>query len=121
MAARGNVNTCLSNAVYHESNAPAAAGPDGDRHMARMANWDDLEQSATAGDGVAAFELGMGHASGSGGLTVDLIRAHCWFNVACARGYGEAKDLRREIAAEMSAVEVVAAQKLARAMLVARG
>ena len=83
--------------------------------MARMASWDDLRHSADAGDGVAAFELAMWHASGSGGLSVDLVRAHCWFNVASARGYAPAQDWRSEIAAEMSAREVVEAQRLARA------
>jgi hypothetical protein len=82
-----------------------------------MANWDDLRHSAERGDGVAAFELAMGHASGSGGLSVDLVRAHCWFNVANARGYAAAGPWRQEIAAEMSGREVAEAQKLARATL----
>ena len=85
--------------------------------MARMANWDDLADSAASGDEVAAFELAMGHASGSGGLAVDLVRAHCWFNVASARGYAPAQNWRSEIAAEMSAAEVVAAQRMARTAL----
>jgi len=85
--------------------------------MARMANWDDLRHSAESGDGVAAFELAMGHASGSGGLAVDLVRAHCWFNVASARGYAAAAPWRQEIAAEMSGREVAEAQKLARSTL----
>ena len=85
--------------------------------MARMATWDDLRHSAEAGDGVAAFELAMGHAAGSNGLAMDLVRAHCWFNVASARGYVAAQSWRQEIAAEMSAREVSEAQKLARATL----
>lgn len=85
--------------------------------MARMANWEDLRHSAEAGDGVAAFELAMGHASGSGGLAVDLVRAHCWFNVASARGYALAQGWRQEIAAEMNARQVAEAQRLARATL----
>lgn len=85
--------------------------------MARMANWDDLLHSAERGDGVAAFELAMGHASGSSGLSVDLVRAHCWFNVASARGYAPAQDWRQEVAAEMTGREVAEAQKLARATL----
>jgi hypothetical protein len=82
-----------------------------------MANWDDLRHSAERGDSVAAFELAMGHASGSGGLSVDLVRAHCWFNVASARGYAAAAPWRQEVAAEMSGREVAEAQKLARATL----
>ncbi len=85
--------------------------------MARMANWEDLRHSAERGDGVAAFELAMGHASGGGGLAVDLVRAHCWFNVASARGYMAAQDWRQQVAAEMSGREVAEAQKLARATL----
>ena len=85
--------------------------------MARMASWDDVRHSAERGDGVAAFELAMGHASGSGGLAVDLVRAHCWFNVACARGYREGQAWRQEIAAEMSAAEISDAQRMARTAL----
>lgn len=85
--------------------------------MARMATWDDLQHSAERGDGVAAFELAMGHASGSNGLAVDLVRAHCWFNVASARGYEAAQGWRQEIAGEMSSREVAEAQRMARATL----
>jgi TPR repeat protein len=89
--------------------------------MARMAGWEELEDSAMAGDEVAAFELAMCHASGSGGLrSVDLIQAHRWFNVAAALGYAPAASWRGEIAAEMSARQVVEAQKLARATLATR-
>jgi TPR repeat protein len=85
-----------------------------------MVRWDELEDSANAGDEVAAFELAMCHASGSGGLLVDLVQAHRWFNVAAAYGYRPALDWRGEIAAEMSASEIADAQKLARATLARR-
>jgi uncharacterized protein len=85
--------------------------------MARMARWGDLHDSAIEGDEVAAFELAMCHASGSGGLEVDLVQAHCWFNVAAARGYAPAAAWRAEIAAEMTGRQVAEAQKLARATL----
>ena len=85
--------------------------------MARMAQWDDLLDSASAGDGVAAYELAMGYASGSGGQTMDLVEAHRWFNVGVACGYAPAQAWRAEIAAEMSARQVVDAQRLARATL----
>ncbi|HMI19695.1 MAG TPA: hypothetical protein VK533_09135 [Sphingomonas sp.] len=85
--------------------------------MARMVRIEDLVGSAAGGDEVAAFELAMCHASGSGGLSVDLVQAHRWFNVAAACGYQPALDWRHEIAMEMSAREVVEAQKLARATL----
>ena len=86
--------------------------------MARMVRIEDLTGSAAGGDEVAAFELGMCYASGSGGADVDLIQAHRWFNVAAACGYEPALDWRHEIAMEMSARDVVEAQKLARATLV---
>ena len=85
--------------------------------MARMARWEELEWSAVAGDEVAAFELAMGYASGSSGLEVDLIQAHRWFNVSKARGYEPAAAWRAEVAADMTAREVVEAQRLARATL----
>jgi uncharacterized protein len=85
--------------------------------MARMIKVEELEASANGGDDVAAFELAMCHASGSGGLSVDLIQAHRWFNVAAALGYRPALDWRHEIAMEMSGRDVAEAQKLARATL----
>jgi len=85
--------------------------------MARMVRIEDLVGSAASGDEVAAFELAMCYASGSGGVGVDLVQAHRWFNVAAAYGYQAALDWRHEIAMEMSAREVVDAQKLARATI----
>ena len=85
--------------------------------MARMVRIEDLAGSAACGDEVAAFELAMCYASGSGGVEVDIVQAHRWFNVAAACGYQPALDWRHEIAMEMSAREVVEAQKLARATL----
>jgi len=84
--------------------------------MARMVQIEDLTASASGGDEVAAFELAMCYASGSG-VAVDLIQAHCWFNVAAACGYQPALKWRHEIAAEMSLRDVGEAQKLARATL----
>ena len=85
--------------------------------MARMVQVEDLVASATGGDEIAAFELAMCYASGSGGVEGDLVQAHRWFNVAAAWGYQPALGCRHEIATEMSAREVVEAQKLARATL----
>jgi len=88
--------------------------------MARMVHWNELEDSATAGDEVAAFELAMCHASGSGGLQVDLVEAHRWFNVAAMLGYAPAQGWRCEIAGEMTAAQIGDAQKRARATLADR-
>lgn len=84
--------------------------------MARMVRVEDMMGSALDGDEVAAFELAMCYASGSG-TAVDLVQAHRWFNVAAAGGYQPALGWRHEVAMDMSAREVVEAQKLARATL----
>jgi hypothetical protein len=81
-----------------------------------MVQLEDLTASAAGGDEVAAFELAMCFAAGSG-VAVDLVQAHRWFNVAAACGYAPGLRWRHEIAAEMSAREVIEAQKLARATL----
>lgn len=88
--------------------------------MARMAGWEELQDSAIAGDEIAAFELAMCYASGSGGLEMDMIQAHRWFNVSAALGYMPAGALRTEIATDMSKTEIGEAQKLARATLANR-
>jgi uncharacterized protein len=85
--------------------------------MARMASWEDLAGSAATGDEVAAFELAMCYASGSGGVRVDMIEAHRWFNVSAAWGYHPAQEWRSEISAEMPARDVVEAQRRARMTL----
>ena len=63
--------------------------------------------------GEVFYELGMMYASGRS-VPTDLVSAHKWFNLAAMRGNGEASRLRREIAEEMSAMEIAAAQRAAR-------
>jgi TPR repeat protein len=63
--------------------------------------------------GEAFFELGLMYAAGRS-VPADLVLAHKWFNLAALRGNGAATRLRREIAAEMSATEIAAAQRAAR-------
>ena len=70
---------------------------------------------APPGSGEAAFDLGMAYSSGSGGMPLDLVQAHRWFNVAALAGHRPALAMRAEVAAEMSAQQVVEAQRLARA------
>ena len=53
------------------------------------------------------------HSTGAA-LPADLVEAHKWFNIAAVRGNREAIRLRQEIAAEMSAAEISAAQRAAR-------
>jgi len=59
------------------------------------------------------FKLGMMYASGRE-VPVDLITAHKWFNIAAMKGHGEAAQLRREVAAEMTDAEIGLAQRAAR-------
>lgn len=63
----------------------------------------------------AIFSLGMRHAQGS--ISADRIEAHKCFNIAAMHGNEKAARLRREIAEEMSAAEIAAAQRAAREWL----
>ncbi|MBC7987072.1 MAG: SEL1-like repeat protein [Sphingomonadaceae bacterium] len=65
----------------------------------------------------AYYELGIAYSSGSGGVGIDLIEAHKWFNLAAVNGVGRAQQCRAEIAEEMTAREIAEAQKAARAWL----
>ena len=67
-------------------------------------------------DAQAYFELGCMYAAGRS-VDPDLVVAHKWFNVAAARGYAPAVARRTEIASEMNAAEIAAAQREARLWL----
>ncbi len=62
------------------------------------------------------YELGVNYSCGRK-VDADLIEAHKWFNIAAMRGDCEAARRRQEIAAEMSAFEIAAAQRRAREWL----
>ena len=62
------------------------------------------------------FERGLYWASGRSGV-VNLVAAHKWFNLAAARGHGQAKAWRQEMAEMLSPAEVVKAQRAAREWL----
>jgi TPR repeat protein len=72
---------------------------------------------AACGNSDACYELGMVFAAGASGIGVDLIEAHKWFNIAALNGSERAQECRAEIAEDMTAREIVEAQKLARAWL----
>jgi len=72
---------------------------------------------AARGDADALYDLGMAYSSGSGGIEVDLIEAHKWFNLAALNGSAEATMCRADISDEMTAREIVEAQRQARAWL----
>ena len=73
-----------------------------------------LGQANTSSE--ALFELGLMYATGRS-VETNLVSAHKWFNLAAMRGNGEAIRLRREIAEQMSPVEIAEAQRAARAWL----
>jgi TPR repeat protein len=72
---------------------------------------------AERGDADALFDLGMAYSSGGGGVEVDLIEAHKWFNLAALNGSEEATMCRADISDEMTAREIAEAQRQARAWL----
>ena len=72
---------------------------------------------AARGNADACFELGIAYSSGAGGVDVDLIEAHKWFNLSALAGSDRAQQCRAEIADEMNAREIAAAQRMARAWL----
>src|SRR5688500_4914400 len=72
---------------------------------------------ADGGDVDALFELGVAYSTGRGGVPVDLIEAHKWFNLAALSGCTRGQQCRAEIAFEMSAREIAEAQRQARAWL----
>jgi uncharacterized protein len=83
-----------------------------------MARFEILDSNAAPrGAGPAAgdmlFELGMMYSVGRD-MPVDLVAAHKWFNLAAMKGNIEAIRLRREIASQMSDVDIAVAQRAAR-------
>ena len=74
-------------------------------------------REAARGDAQACYDLGMVYSSGAEGVSIDLIEAHKWFNIAAVSGSHEAQQCRAEIAEDMSAREIIEAQKMARAWL----
>ena len=74
-------------------------------------------RDAMAGDIDACFELGVSFSAGADGCPLDLVAAHKWFNIAALGGNQRAMQCRAEIAEEMTAREIIVAQRQARAML----
>ena len=63
------------------------------------------------------FELGVTFSTGRGGIAVDLIEAHKWFNLAALSGDTRSQACRADISFEMTAREIAEAQRQARAWL----
>jgi uncharacterized protein len=72
---------------------------------------------AARGSANAYFDLGVAYSTGSGGVEVNMIEAHKWFNLAALNGNEEAMYCRAEISDEMTAREIAEAQRQARAWL----
>jgi TPR repeat protein len=72
---------------------------------------------AESGDVDALFDLGVAYSTGRGGVAVDLIEAHKWFNLAALSGCTRGQACRAEISVEMTAREIAEAQRQARAWL----
>jgi hypothetical protein len=62
------------------------------------------------------FERGLYWASGRSGV-INLVAAHKWFNLAALKGRTDAIAMRREVAEQMSDVEIAEAQREARAWM----
>ena len=76
---------------------------------------------AEEGDVDALFDLGLTYSTGLGGMAVDLVEAHKWFNLAALSGCTRGQECRAEIAMEMTAREIAEAQRQARAWLASCG
>tara|TARA_B100001105_G_C22296480_1_gene401888 strand:+ start:605 stop:901 length:297 start_codon:yes stop_codon:yes gene_type:complete len=75
--------------------------------------------SAARGSADACLDLGMAYSCGTGGVAIDFIEAHKWFNLAALGGSEQGQALRAEIAEEMTAREIAEAQRQARAWIAA--
>lgn len=74
------------------------------------------EHDARAGRVDALYNLGLAYSTGQG-VSIDLIAAHKWFNLAAARGLEAARGWRNQLAGEMAPAQVAEAQRLAREWL----
>lgn len=59
------------------------------------------------------FELGLMYATGRD-CDVDVVAAHKWFNIAAIKGSARAAELRSELSASMSKLEIARALREAR-------
>ena len=72
---------------------------------------------ADRGNVDALFELGVTYSTGRGGVNVDLIEAHKWFNLAALNGCTRGQQCRAEISIEMTAREIAEANRQSRSWL----
>ena len=74
------------------------------------------ERDARDGRADALYNLGLAYSTGQG-VTIDMVAAHKWFNLAAVRGVEAAKSWRNQVAAEMTTGQIAEAQRLAREWL----
>ena len=75
---------------------------------------------ADAGDVEAQIMLGLLYSTGRR-VERDLVQAHKWLNLAALAGAARARDLRGQVARDMSPAEIAQALKLARQWLTEQG
>lgn len=73
-----------------------------------------LQHSEPSGEDLC--RLGLIYSTGEG-ETANLVEAHKWFNLAALLGSEAAKQYRGDLAREMSAADIAAAQRAAREWL----
>lgn len=73
----------------------------------------EAEVSIAAATAEELLEIGMKYCIGRD-VTLNLVAAHKWFNLAALKGSECAKQYRCEISREMSPADVAAAQRQAR-------
>ncbi len=80
-----------------------------------MARLEMNEFHGTLGEASADvfYELGMMYSTGRS-VPTDFVSAHKWFNIAALKGNKDAIRLRREIAEQMTEIEIATAQRAAR-------
>ena len=82
--------------------------------MARFEIYDaDLGATGTTAQADVLCELGLMYATGRD-CEIDAVAAHKWFNIAAIKGSARAAELRSELSATMSKLEIAAALRQAR-------
>ncbi|MEN0077871.1 MAG: hypothetical protein AAF753_02055 [Pseudomonadota bacterium] len=72
-----------------------------------------LEGLTPESDSEAFYRAGLACSLGDE-VALDLVEAHKWFNLAAARGHDAAKDLRQEMADQMTREDIRLALRAAR-------
>jgi TPR repeat protein len=73
-------------------------------------------QAAEKGEAAAQYRLGLMYSTGKG-VPLDYVAAHKWLNLAALRGERQARELRAELAHDMSPQQIAEAQRQAREWL----